>query len=434
MAGAPKRTGRTGIPEPGGVASHAPGGAGTPTAETGLIAAVGWSYFPLAFLARLPYAMMVVGVLTLVVSGRDSLALGGLTSAAVGVGAAAMGPFLGAAADRFGQRAAVLVAGCGNALALLLIAWAVYAPVPDAAVLAAALLVGATAPQVGPMSRSRLVGAILRTVPVLRRETAMNRTMAYESAVDEVTFVVGPVVVGVLAALVSPAAPVIAAAGVTLVFVTAFALHPSVHQSLGHAAGEVAPAPARDLFRAPVVVVVLGVLGIGLFFGASLTAVTSFMEDAGHAEEAGLVYGALGLGSAVLALAAMLFPERFRLTARWLVFGVVMLLGAGVLAASNSISMLLLGLLIAGVGIGPTLVTLFSLGAQRSPRGRNATVMTILGSAIIVGQSAASAINGRIGEGLGTGAALLLPAVAATVVVAAGLTNAVLVRRSGPAR
>ena len=46
--------------------------------EQSLVRAVGGTYFPLALVARLPYAMVVVGVLTLVVAGRGSLALGGL--------------------------------------------------------------------------------------------------------------------------------------------------------------------------------------------------------------------------------------------------------------------------------------------------------------------------------------------------------------------
>ena len=51
-----------------------------------LVRAAGRAYFPIALVARVPYAMMVVGVLTLVVSARGSLGLGGLTSAMVGLG------------------------------------------------------------------------------------------------------------------------------------------------------------------------------------------------------------------------------------------------------------------------------------------------------------------------------------------------------------
>src|SRR5690242_18894357 len=87
-----------------------------------LLRAAGFSYFPVALLARLPYAMMVVGVLSLVVSARDELSLGGLTSAMVGVGTAIFGPLIGAAADRVGQRGVVLAAGIANSVALLAMA------------------------------------------------------------------------------------------------------------------------------------------------------------------------------------------------------------------------------------------------------------------------------------------------------------------------
>jgi hypothetical protein len=67
-------------------------------ADLPIVRSAGLSYFPLAFLARLPFAMMTVGVLTLVVAERGSVTLGGLNSACAGIGTALAGPLLGAAA------------------------------------------------------------------------------------------------------------------------------------------------------------------------------------------------------------------------------------------------------------------------------------------------------------------------------------------------
>ena len=63
--------------------------------ESPLVRHAGFSYFPIAFIVRLPFAMMVVGVLTLVVAERDSVALGGLNAAVAGIGTALAGPLLG---------------------------------------------------------------------------------------------------------------------------------------------------------------------------------------------------------------------------------------------------------------------------------------------------------------------------------------------------
>jgi MFS family permease len=407
----------------------------TRNTEPSLIRATGFAYFPIALIARFPYAMMVVGVLTLVVAGRGSLSLGGLNSAMVGLGAAICGPLIGAAADRWGQRPVVLATAIASSIVLVALAWVVYSPLPDPAVLLTSLLVGATAPQVSPMSRSRLVGIIDRAFPRARRPRILNGTMAYESAADEVVFVFGPVVVGVLATAFSPAAPIVGAAVLTAVFVTAFALHRTGRTTRPYERAPGLPpatvdlvtqAPARELFSVRLITITVGTLGMGLFFGAMLTSLTAFMTDRGAATEAGLVYGAMGVGSAVFALGVMILPPRFTLRARWLVFSSVVLLGSFSLPFVHSVPAMAWALLVIGIGIGPTLVTQYSLGAAYSPRGRSATVMTILGSGVIVGQSAASAITGAIAQSAGTSVALFAPIAAAAVVAAAGIVNAAL--------
>lgn len=388
---------------------------------------VGTGYFVIAFIARLPYAMVTVGVLTLVVSGRDSIALGGLTSAVAGIGAALFAPVLGGAVDRWGQRPVILSVSAVGTIVLIAMALVVPSPEPDLVVLGVGFLVGASTPQVAPMSRSRLVGVIAHGLPANAQERAVSSTMAYESAADELVFVFGPVLVGVLAAVIDPVVPVLAAAGITLVFVTAFALHGSAALSRGD--GRRRPqAPARELWRTPVVVVVAGVGCIGLFFGSALTSLTAFLEAGGRGEQSGVLYGVMGVGSAASALAMMLLPAGFSLTRRWLTAAGVLLAGAAAMAyaggAAHSVSLMALALLVAGVGIGPSLVTLFSLGAARSPRGRSATVMTTLGAAIILGQSLAAAGVGRLAESVGPGAALLMPLVAAALLALAALVNA----------
>ncbi|WP_197679822.1 MFS transporter [Microlunatus soli] len=394
-------------------------------AETsaGLVAAVGRSYFPIALVARLPYAMMVVGVLTLVVAARGSLGLGGLTSAVAGLGTAIFGPLIGAAADRLGQRRVVLVAGVSNSLVLLIMTLVVYGPLPNAVLLALAFLIGATAPQVSPMSRSRLVGIISTKIDPECRARVFSGTMAYESAADEMIFVFGPMIVGVLAAAIGPAAAVIGASGLALIFVSAFALHRSAAVVTVSSGQDADRAPLSEMIRPALITVLVGVFGIGLFFGTTLTSLTSLMADLGQAERAGLVYGVMGIGSASLALAAGTFPLRFTLRARWLVFAMIMVLGAVAFAGVRTVPAAIVVLLVLGVGIGPTLVTQFSLAAERSPRGRSATVMTTVGSGVVVGQATASAITGRLAEQVGTDAAMLAPLAAAVVIAGAGLVN-----------
>ncbi|MEG8034228.1 MFS transporter [Sphingomonas sp. LR61] len=398
-------------------------------ADASLVSLAGRWYFPVAFIARLPFAMMVVGVLTLVVAARDSVALGGVNSASVGIGAAVFGPMVGAAADRFGQRAVLVPVGLVNAALLGAFPFVVSGSAPDLAVLAMAFCIGASAPQVAPMSRTRLVAIIAQRMRPARREKTLSGTMAYESAADETVFIIGPFLVGILASAIAPWVAVAGASALTFVFVTAFALHPTGKLVLGQHE-ELTQAPARQLLRPRLVVVVVGILGIGLFFGSTLTSLTAFMETHGEASQAGLLYGLMGIGSAGLALGSAAFPRSFGLGWRWLVFGVVLLGGAIAFSQADSVVAVGIVLAIMGVGIGPTLVAQYSLGSDRSPVGRSATTMTILGSAVIVGQSIASAITGDLAEQHGTSVAMVLPAASAAVVVLAAVVNLLLRRRT----
>lgn len=400
---------------------HAP----NPTSEgPGLLRIAGLPYFVIAFVARLPFAMMVVGVLTVVVSARGSLSLGGLTSAAVGLGTACFGPVLGAAADRFGQRTVLLVLAITNGAMLVIFTGVVYAGAADALVLISAFGIGASAPQVAPMSRSRLVTMISDRMPEAVRPRTISGTMAYESAADETVFVFGPFIVGVLASVLAPWAPLVGAAVLTVVFVGAFALHPSARAvSVHRDADGRAPSAVSELFSPRVLVVVVGILGVGMFFGTMLTSLTSFMADRGAPEHAGLLYGVMGVGSAILALGVAWLPVRFSLRARWLTFSGILLAGSLLLLLVDTPAMMMVALAIMGIGIGPTLVTQYSFGAARSPLGRSATVMTMLGSGIVVGQSIGAAVAGELAESSGTSSALFLPIFAAALAFAAGLVN-----------
>ncbi|APF33854.1 putatie arabinose efflux permease [Microbacterium sp. TS-1] len=399
--------------------------------DRSLIHHTGWALFPIAFIARLPFAMMVVGVLTLVVSATGSVGLGGLTSAAVGIGVVIAGPVIGDAVDRFGQRRVLVPLGILNGILLGIFPVVVTAGSADPLILTAAAAIGLSAPQAAAMSRSRLMGIIRARLDAEHRPRTLSRVMSYESAADETAFVIGPFLVGILAAVVAPWAPIAIAAALSLVFVTAFALHPSgqiAATALDPGESE-ERAPISQVLRGRILVLVAATFGVGLFFGSTLTSLTAFAQTAGDDVEAGLLYGLMGIGSAALALAVVLLPSRFALRRRWLVFAAVLAVSAGGYAASDSLGAVIVMLLLMGLGVGPTLVTLFSIAGHRSPVGRSATTMTLLGSALTLAQALASAVTGAIAEAGEVRLAMLLPTIAAVLVLAFGVVNLAIERR-----
>lgn len=388
-----------------------------------LIHHTGFWYFPVAFVARLPFAMMTVGVLALVVAMHGSVALGGLTSAAVGLGVVIAGPVLGDLADRFGQRRVLVPVGVANGILLAIFPLVVANAGADALLLSAAAAIGLTGPQTAAMSRSRVMALIGDRVDPARRERTFSRAMAYESAADETAFVIGPFVVGVLAALIAPWAPIAGAAVLSFVFVTAFALHPT-GRAVPERSARAAMAPFRELAHPRMLVLVAAVFGVGLFFGSTLTSLTAFMEAQGAPEAGALLYGVMGVGSAVLALAVAALPVRFSLRWRLVAFSIVLTASAGAYTVGGSVATVTTVLCLMGIGVGPSLVTLFSLAGNRAPRGRTASTMTILASALTLAQALSSAVTGAVAESVSVQTAMLFPAVAALLVLAMAALNA----------
>lgn len=379
----------------------------------------GWTYIPISVIAKLPFAMSVVAVLTAVAATRESYTLAGSTAALVGLGTAISGPLIGAAADRWGQRIVLIVTALANAAALFGLAVALRLEVTTPVVLAAGMAIGLTSPQASSMVRTRWLYAIRATLTGTDARKVTSKVLSYESMTDELVFVFGPVIVGIVAVALGVVVPLDFAAVLTGLGVLAFAVHPSVRFTTGHArqpasapepdsAPEVAgasqpapaeptrPAPVREIYRLIVIVPVFGMTSIGVFFGASLTSLSNFMERFGQADAAGVYYGIMGVGSAILALSVVLLPERFTFTARWLVFGSLALAGSIVMHFVSAPLDVVLPLVIMGCGIGPALVTLYSIASDVAPFGRTTTVMAMMSTGVVVGQSGSSALTGVI--------------------------------------
>lgn len=397
-----------------------------------LVQIVGLSYFPLAFVGRLPFAMTVVGVLTLIVSVTGSFADAGITSATVGLGTAVAGPFIGMAADRFGQRPVLLTSAFVHATALLGLTYLTYQGAPLLWLLASAFVIGASAPQLAAMSRARLLGVISTLVTPIRRMKTLNATMSVESVADELVFVFGPVAVGLLAVQFGPWAPLALAAGLTLIFVGGFAIHPTSRLVPQGESNTAPKTPMSEFLKPKYIVLVFSMMCVGAFFGSMFTSLTAFMDQFGKVESAGVLYGALGVGSAVLALSMALMPQSFSLRARFVTFALVMLGAVALLPSVESESGMTWILILLGIGIGPVLVTIFSLGSIHAPPGRIATLMTILSSSIVVGQASLSAITGSVVEEFGLATSLMLPVFAVIGLTICALSNFVILKAESP--
>ncbi|GLB66775.1 MFS transporter [Arthrobacter mangrovi] len=397
----------------------------------------GPSFLAIGFPARLPLAMLTIGTLTMVTASTGSYASGGFAAGAVGIGSAIGAPALGYFADRQGQRPVLLLAAAAHTLAIGMLLLAVYAAggAGMGAILAASFAVGATSPQVSPLARVRWMAMTRDDKQVL--DTALS----YESTADELTFVLGPALVGLLAAAVAPWLPFVLAVLITATLVPAFALHRTsfavvpVRRSLAQQHPEAAAEALRS--RQPVnwlrtSVPVLGMIAMGTFFGGSQNALSAFGGTFGAADAAGLLYSLLGLTSAFGALSVAYWPARWKPAPRWIVCAGAMAAFSALLLLPGDVGTMVIVLLVIGLPVGPTMVTIFSIGTLVAPKDRLGTVMTLLASGVVLGSAIGSAAAGAAAERGGYADAFVVPIAAAAALFVLGFLAAAVARSSSP--
>lgn len=303
------------------------------------------------FLARLPLSMAGIALLLLVADITGSYAIAGAVDATWILANAALAPAIARLVDRRGQARVV-----GPQLAVHLVGVAVIlalaaADAPLWSLFVAAGLAGAVLPVVGSLVRARWA-FLLGGSPLLRT------AYAWESVVDEMVFVLGPVLVTFVAVAVGPPAALALTAAIGAVGTVAL---------LAQRRTEPLPAPPprerqRSVLRLrglPVLVAVMALLGV-VFAGVEVTVIATARET-GQTELAGVVLAAWSISS--LASGLVLGGQRrvFRLRRQLLVGSVVMLVTLLPLLLVVELPGIAVVLLFAGASVSPTLIAGFAL-------------------------------------------------------------------------
>jgi MFS family permease len=375
-----------------------------------LLNAVHPGFLPLGFLARLPYAMLPLGTLLLVQAATGSYRFAGFAAGALSLAMALGGLVVGRLAERFGPRLVGALAATLNAGAIIGLIAATQ--VGRVAMLIAAILIGLVQPQVGPLVRAHWSHLARSTgAPAEFMATALS----YEAAVEETSFIVGPALVGGLAAVhteIEASAALVASAVLLVLAAAPFAL---LYQ--GHRARPGGPGAARvplPAFRLALLVVAMVLMGA--IFGSLQIAISAAAKESGHPGAAGWLYAELGVGSAVAGVAYAWLSPRFGLHARYLSFAVALWVGMVMLALNGTLLPLPVAAGLAGVTIAPYMISIYALTERLAP-ARVTTAMTVLCAGGPVGTAIGQVLAGLLTQEYGQRTAFALPPVIATLAV-----------------
>src|SRR3954451_6347042 len=350
------------------------------------------------FLLRLPLAVYPVGLVLLVSLNTGDYARGGLLTAAYILGLAVGNQLLSGLADARGQRFVLLPAAAVHALAVLTLVALVQRTAPVPAQVVAGAAVGLSFVPVGALVRARWVAA-LRTAP-----GELGTALSLESALDEISFVVGPLLAAGLATGVHPAAPLVLTT--VLVLAGAAMLHllrgstPEVHQR-GHGRAAALPPVTAGI------VLVAACVGVTLV-SIDLAAI-AFVGQAGAAPWTGAVVGCFALGSGVAGFAYGLRSWRRPVERRLPVVAVVFAVLPVLLLTAGGVPALAGALFVVGMGTAPLLTTVFgSLERVVAPE-RLTEGLAWVSTGLNLGAGLAAPAVGAVADAAGARQALVIP-------------------------
>ncbi|EYR63360.1 major facilitator transporter [Actinotalea ferrariae CF5-4] len=361
--------------------------------------------------ARMPMSMVAIGIVLMVSDLYGSYGLAGQVAAAHVVAHAVCAPQLARLVDRHGQarvmRPAVTFAAAS--LAALVAVASVGGPVPLLFLTAA--LSGATAGSVGALVRARWSHA-------LDDPREVHTAYSLESALDELVFVVGPIVVTLLATTLAPQSglvlPVVAMLLGGLAFLAQRRTEPPT------ALHDVSGGRLDVLRSAGMIVLVVVFVAMGAIFGATDVATVAFAEEQGRKGLAGVVLAAFALGSLLSGLGYGVRHWVAPLWRRFVLSVVLLALGVSLFFVVESLLALAAVMFVTGFAIAPSLITGNGLVQELVAPGRLTEgltwVSTALGAGVAVGASVGGALIDRDGA---SGGFLVVVAAAVTAVVAA---------------
>jgi MFS family permease len=374
-------------------------------------------------LGRLPVGMFSLAILLFVNGRTGSFLAAGVAVGAFSLAGALVGPLLGALVDRHGQTPVLLPAAAAQAtllVALVLVGVESPAHPPVAAIVALAALAGAVLPPIA--------GCVRALWSEVAHDEELETAYALDATTQETIWTLGPLLVGLVAGFVSPAAAVLLCAALTvcgtLYFSTSTLSRGWRADGRGRRRGSALRA-SPDL-RVLLYTVVLA----GAVIGAVEVGLPALAMQQGARWSSGPLLALFSLGSMAGGLIYSARSWTLPIGRRYSTLLLAMALAVAPLAAVHSLAPVFALSVLAGLALAPMISCQFSLVGALAPEGTVTEAFTWHRAATIAGMAGGSALGGSFVDSHGAGAAFALGCAS---VAAAGVLAVLGRRRIEPA-
>ncbi|HEU5268846.1 MAG TPA: MFS transporter [Jatrophihabitans sp.] len=374
------------------------------------------------FVARFAVAIYPIGLVLIVSARTHTFGFAGVVSGCYVLGGAVAGPIGGRLVDRFGQRPVLLRFALAHLVFVLCFAVLSTVRAPLWTLLPPAIGMGASFLSISALVRARW-SYVWADAPV-QRSTAYS----IESALDELVFILGPLVASLLATQLPGLVTLSVAVALILLGSGWLAAQPRTEPP-------VRPPEHGGRHRFALAVrgmqlICWAMVFMGAVFGGAEVTMVAFCGQHGQRSDSGWVVACFAAGSMVAGIGYGARHWRTPLLRRFVgsaaVFGVLPLL----YLAATDVRSLAAYTFVIGLGIAPTLIGCFSLVDELVPAGSLTEGLTWVITGLSVGYGAGAALVGGIADRYGAHAAFGVPI--GCSMLAAGFAIALAVRMRQP--
>ncbi|HEY0933181.1 MAG TPA: MFS transporter [Trebonia sp.] len=395
-----------------GLFDHFPGGLARYHAVLALPGAK--AFFGAAAVARLGVAMTSLGVLWAVRGATGSFAAAGVTTAVFAVAEATAGPQVARLVEERGQRLILPWPVTVFVLAVSGLVAGASLHLPLAVLVIGAMAAGASVPQVGALSAARWRRAV-------QTPHQVAAALSLEAALNDVTFLCGPVLVSTLSAVLYPAAGLTLSGALVAAGMTAFVRQ---RRSEPPARGHGSRRAAGRRLLTPAVAALFGInMAMGFFFGGIPVAIAAFA----FAHHAPALAGPVAAVSSLTSLTAGLLygarAHRLQAVTTVLVVSVCLVLGTAALSTVPNMPAMFACYGVVGGAVSLILIPAAVLAQKTTDPHVYTQVSTWMNSASAAGIAVAAPLTGlavqlggwQLGFLVTAALTAALPAIAITV-------------------
>lgn len=362
-----------------------------------------------AFIARMPISMMSIAIVFVVVAKTDSYALAGTFTAVGALIAAFVAPFWSRAADRYGQSRILTIAAPIHIAALLGFLTAIRLDAPKWSWFLLLMLFEGVFVGTGQMVRRRW-SHVLNSDSKL-----MNTAYSVESLLDEIVFMVGPIITTLCATNIGPYAGVLTAAIFlsvgSIFFISQKETEPTPHpkvKGIKH---------RNPIFTVEVQSIFFPFIFAGASFSATGLIIVGYADQYGAKSQTGLLYAIWALGSLIAAFINGALHWKISAKNRFMVFTLALaiftlpLLLAAKLFPGNFFT-LSIALFLNGIFIAPLIVAGYTAAENLVEENQVTETLAWILSGLILGGALPGAITGHIIDTTGAQTAFIVPVIA----------------------